>query len=135
MRFVMTPCHCARLRHVTRKVSAIYDAALAELGINTAQFSLLRTVSMRGPVSLTELGALTGLDRSTMGRNIAVLERQGLVATAKGKDKRESVARLSEQGEQTLEKAEPLWAQCQAEMESRLGPERLQTIVEINRLL
>ncbi len=78
--FMSAPCHCTRLRIATRKMTALYDTALAPTGINVAQFSILRTIERRQPVSLTELGRLLALDRSTMGRNVRVLEKQGLVA-------------------------------------------------------
>jgi hypothetical protein len=40
------------------------------LGINIAQYSLLRMIQRRQAVSLTELGGIAELDRSTVGRNM-----------------------------------------------------------------
>jgi hypothetical protein len=37
-------CYCFLLRTATRKVGAVYDNALAPLGINIARYSLLRLV-------------------------------------------------------------------------------------------
>jgi DNA-binding MarR family transcriptional regulator len=72
-----SPCYCSLLRTATRKVGAVYDNALAPLGINIAQYSLLRLVEHCQPVSFTELGRIAELDRSTVGRNVRVLERMG----------------------------------------------------------
>jgi DNA-binding MarR family transcriptional regulator len=116
-----TSCHCVALRRATRKISAFYDEALAPAGINLAQFSLLSTISRHAPVSLTRLGELTELDRSTVGRNVRVLERAGLAEMATGRDQREATVRLSTSGVRTLEAAIPLWAKVQERMESTLG--------------
>ena len=48
-----TQCYCIILRKAARRLTARYDAALAPLGLNLAQFSLLRNVERTGPVSLT----------------------------------------------------------------------------------
>lgn len=48
-------CHCILLRKASRRVSSYYDEALAPLGVNIGQFSLLRHVNRLAPVSLTEL--------------------------------------------------------------------------------
>ena len=111
-----SPCHCVQLRKATRKIGARYDAALEPLGINIAQFSLLRTVQRRQPISLTDLGRHLELDRSTMGRNVRVVEKLGLVELGRGKDQREAMVSLSERGSEVLRAAEPLWERCQDEI-------------------
>lgn len=60
-------CHCIVLRKASRRVSSYYDEALAPLGVNIAQFSLLRNIDRMAPVSLTDLGMRVELDRSTVG--------------------------------------------------------------------
>lgn len=128
-------CYCTGLRTATRKVAALYDAALGSTGINIAQFALLRNIARRQPVSLTELGRALALDRSTMGRNIRVVEKLGLVTTERGEDQRESMVSLSGHGTAVLHEAEPLWQECQIDISRRIGPERLQALSEINQLL
>lgn len=129
------PCYCTGLRMATRKVAALYDAALEPTGINVAQFAVLRNIERRQPVNLTELGRALALDRSTMGRNIRVVEKLGLVTTERGDDQRESVVSLSEHGTAVLRQAEPVWQECQGEIARRIGPERLEALGEINQLL
>lgn len=119
----------------TRKIGALYDAALAPAGINITQFALLRNVGRRQPISLTELASQLELDRSTMGRNVRVVEKLGLVKLRRGEDQRESVVMLSREGEAVLVEAEPLWQRCQDEMGERLGAQRLHVLSELNHLL
>ncbi|CAN7664700.1 MarR family winged helix-turn-helix transcriptional regulator [Pararhizobium sp. LjRoot238] len=125
----MSRCYCSLLRTATRKVGSVYDDALAPLGINIAQYSLLRLIERRQPVSFTELGRVAELDRSTVGRNVRVLERMGLVETGRGEDdQREAVVRLADHGHQVLEEAAPLWDECQREVETRLGSENVKAL-------
>lgn len=130
-----TACLCLQLRKATRKIGARYDAALAPVGINIAQFSMLRTIERRAPISLTELGRHLELDRSTMGRNVRVIEKLGLVAFGRGEDQREATVRLSDRGQDVLRAAEPLWARCQEDVAQRLGTDRLTLVTELNKLL
>ncbi|MFG1477173.1 MarR family winged helix-turn-helix transcriptional regulator [Xanthobacter sp. V4C-4] len=129
-------CHCNTLRLAARRLSATYDAALAPLGINIAQYALLRVVAHRQPVSLTTLGQLQGLDRSTVGRNVRVLERLGALATGRNdQDQREAVVRLTESGADLLAKAHPLWAACQSAVETKVGADKLRAVVDVLDLL
>jgi DNA-binding MarR family transcriptional regulator len=127
-------CFCLQLRKAARKIGARYDAALAPVGINIAQYSLLRTISRRQPISLTELGRKLELDRSTMGRNVRVIEKMGLVELGRGEDQREAMVALSDRGHEVLRAAEPLWALCQKEIGQRLGTVRLGLLADLNSL-
>lgn len=115
------PCICVSLRKASRKLTARYDEALAPAGINLAQFSLLRNVDRHGPVSLTGLSQITELDRSTLGRNVRVLERMGLCVTAPSADKREASIALSAEGKRTLDGAVPLWQTAQDTIHGKIG--------------
>ena len=102
-------------------MTSAYDDALSPTGINLAQFSLLRYISRLQPLSLTELGRVVELDRSTIGRNIKVLEKQGLTGGAPLADHREAGVQLTEAGLRTLHQAEGLWMTVQAQFEQKLG--------------
>ena len=43
---------------------------------------LLRRIEVVNSVTITELAEIVGLDRSTLGRNLRVLEKQSLIAIA-----------------------------------------------------
>ena len=125
----MTPCFCTNLRLATRRLTVVYDAALAPLGINIGQYFVLRTIRDRTSVSLTELGQLAELERSTVGRNVRVLERMGLVDAARGKaDQREALVSLTRAGHRLLQEAQPLWASVQGATAARLGTDTMSTL-------
>jgi DNA-binding MarR family transcriptional regulator len=115
------PCICIAVRKASRKLTARYDAALEAVGINLAQFSLLRNIARHQPVSLTGLAEIVELDRSTLGRNVRVLKRMGLAAILPGDDLREATLSLTEAGRQTLGQAVPIWEGTQDEIHRRLG--------------
>jgi len=115
------PCFCTSLRKASRRLSAVYDEALEPFGVNVAQFSLLRNIDRHGPVSLTALGDILELDRSTLGRNVRVLGRRGMVQLAESTDKREASVMLSASGRRTLEAALPAWRAAQTRINAKLG--------------
>ncbi len=121
-------CYCVLLRKASRKVSSVYDEALAPLGVNIAQFSLMRNIARTEPVSLTDLATRLELDRSTVGRNTKVLERAGWVETTKGKDQREAMLTLTTEGRRILDEGAPLWDGAQASIETKLGPNIFETL-------
>ena len=131
--FMAGECYCAALRTAARKATAIYDAALAPAGVNLAQYRLLRIIARAAPVSLTELGRMTELDRSTIGRNVRLLQRMGLVRIAPGTDQREATVVLEEAGSRVLREGGPLWEEAQRRIESSLGREpaaQLRTLLQ-----
>lgn len=109
-------------------MAAFYDEAIAPVGVNIAQFSLMRTIARSAPVTLTELGRLTELDRSTIGRNVRVLEKMKLVALGRGKDQREATVSLSDAGRKVLEDGAPLWDAAQKALDDRLGVEAMRNL-------
>ncbi|MGO4560150.1 MarR family winged helix-turn-helix transcriptional regulator [Mesorhizobium sp. 2RAF21] len=131
---IMARCYSSLLRSATRRLGSVYDRALAPLGINIAQYALLRTIEHRQPVSLTELARSAELERSTVGRNVRVLERLGFVAMERGEnDHREAAVTLCIRGVEILQKVEPIWEECQKKIEARLGPVKVTALEEILR--
>lgn len=131
-----TRCYCTALRTVTRKVTALYDEALAPLGIGVAQFAILRTLQRVGPVSATALGELVDLDRSTVSRNIRVLERLKLVRLERSEtDQRSRAIALTAKGTRALDDGAPLWDQAQDVLRARIGASAADTLLKVMTVL
>jgi DNA-binding MarR family transcriptional regulator len=121
-RFMQTECYCTSMRAATRRITAVYDAALKSAAVNAAQFALLRRLSATGPLSIQQLAVAVELERSTVARNVRVLEKSGLVTLATAAaDRRTTMIGLSVGGIEVLEAAAPLWASAQRRIEERLG--------------
>ncbi|MDH0301161.1 MULTISPECIES: MarR family winged helix-turn-helix transcriptional regulator [unclassified Pseudomonas] len=124
-------CICTHLRRAARGVSRDYDEALAGFGINVAQFSLLRHVQRLDKPSITSLAEAMGLERSTLGRNLRVLEADGLVVLADGDDQRNRVVLLSDAGRALLDAAHPAWQLAQGQLVQRLGESQRDELVRL----
>lgn len=124
-------CYCIALRKVSRRLTAIYDEAMAPFGINVSQFSQLRSIRSRQPVSLTELAEVLELDRSTVGRNTKVLQRMGLVQSGPSQeDQRETMLSLTPEAIDLLKQASPVWREVQARVEGRLDALSFDRVIE-----
>lgn len=126
-----THCLCTKLRRASRSVSKFYDDAFAAVGINAAQYSLLKNLQRLGQPSISMLAEALGLDRSTLGRNLKVLEGRGLVLLSGGEDQRNRLISLSDAGKACLDQALQAWQQAQAELVERMGGERRELLLEL----
>lgn len=116
-------CLCTSLRQTAHAMTAIYDEALAPSGLKITMFRVLRRLAEAQEPTITELAAIVDLDRSSLGRNLKVLERDGLVAFGGGEDERKKVVRLTTKGKAALAKAKPLWLGVQRRMKAKLSAE------------
>jgi DNA-binding MarR family transcriptional regulator len=117
-------CLCTGLRQAAHAMTEIYDQALAPSGLKITMFRVIRRLSEAGEPTISELAKLVGLDRSSLGRNLKVLEREQLVSFSGGADERSKVVRLTRKGNAALASAMPLWRDVQKRMKSNLGAEQ-----------
>ncbi len=124
-------CACYNLRRAARAVSRLYDDFLRPSGLRATQVSLLMSAKLRGPVTLSELARLTVTERTTLTRNLTILEKKGFVRIDPGEsDRRERKVALTEQGEEALLVVVPLWEKVQAHIEEGLGEDRLGSLLK-----
>lgn len=124
-------CTCAKLRRLTRRITAVYDRELAAAGLRVTQFSLLAALRSDtgtgeggdgGGIGLTELAERMDMDRSTLSRNLRPLVDRGWAElAAHGQDARVRVARLTAQGLAQWQSARPHWKRAQNEVNATLG--------------
>lgn len=115
-------CHCQALRQAARRVSAFYDAALAPLGLRVTQFGILSRLHLHGPRGVQSLAADLVMDRTTLGRNIRPLERDGLLcAVVDPADRRFHQLSITQRGSELVIAARPAWLAAQAGFEARYG--------------
>ncbi len=126
-----TQCLCTNLRRAARGVSRHYDGALDGFGINVAQYSLLSNLKRMDQPSISSLAEAMGLDRSTLGRNLRVLEGAGLVKMTEGEDQRNRVVCLTPAGVERLKAALPAWEAAQQRLMDRLGEEKRTQLLQL----
>jgi DNA-binding MarR family transcriptional regulator len=118
-------CACYNLRRAARAATRFYDDLLRPSGLRTTQVSLLMSAKLRGPVTLSKLAEMTVTERTTLTRNLTVLEKKGFIRIDQGSDRRERQVALTGPGEEALFAVIPLWEKAQAHIEKGLGEDRL----------
>ncbi|RJG13935.1 MarR family transcriptional regulator [Pseudomonas cavernicola] len=118
---LMTQCLCTKLRRAARSVSRLYDDALRDIGLSVAQYSLLSHLQRLDQPSISELAVAMGLDRSTLGRNLKLLQAEGLIVLGDGEDQRSRLVQISSSGRERIAQAQVAWKSAQAQLASRLG--------------
>jgi DNA-binding MarR family transcriptional regulator len=117
-----TPCNCLAFRQAARHVSQVYDQALAPFGLRTSQFSILVRLAHSGPWTIQALADRLVMDRTSLGRTVRPLERDGLVAMqVDAGDRRLRVLRITDAGRERLRIATAGWQAAQARFETVIG--------------
>ena len=120
-----TECNCLALRQAARHVTQFYDQWLAPTGLRTTQLSILAKLRRLGPLTINALARELVMDRTTLGRTMLPLERDGFIRVANSSvDRRSKELRLTKSGETQLREAGTLWIQAQKEFERKFGASR-----------
>ena len=129
-------CNCAALRQAARRVTKIYDDALAPSGLGVNQFSILARLSRVGPSTIQDLARLLVTDRSTLGHLLRPLEKRGLVRRRKSDtDGRTYSLGLTTRGRSLLQHAAELQSRHEARVVAQIGNEgRMQLLILLDRL-
>ena len=117
-------CNCTALRKASRRLSHLYDSALAPAGLKSTQYSILSEISRRAeaPPTMRELADALVMDRSTLGHNLRPLERDQLVSLEGGAtDRRRKYVVLTRKGRAAFAQSNKLWRTAQAHFETNFG--------------
>ena len=118
-------CNCLAARQAARHITQFYDQYLASSGLRTTQFSILAKLRRLGPMTINRLAGEMVMDRTTLGRNILPLERDGLIAVEQGSiDRRSKELRVTEAGEARFRAGVKGWVQAQRQFEKAFGAKR-----------
>jgi DNA-binding MarR family transcriptional regulator len=129
------PCICISTRKAANALTNLYDEALEKSGIKVTQYSLLKVIDRSSEITINELSKQTKLNRTTLTRNLAVLESDELIELISDpEDLRKSIVRLTKSGEKALKKAQTSWEEVQKKAKKVLGKD-LEFYVELNRRL
>ena len=114
-------CAALRARMAARKLTRTYDKALKPAGLKITQFTLLIAVEEGSAKSLTALADMLALERSSLVRNVKLLEDEGLIEAAPSGEGRSLGLKLTRAGRKKLTQALPLWREAQTHVETALG--------------
>jgi DNA-binding MarR family transcriptional regulator len=122
-RAVIEVCAGWNARLAARRITQFLEREMAGSGLGVAQLGLMAQIAAAADDTLSALAERTGLDQSTLSRNLRTLESEGLVEIAAVEtDLRRRAVWLTEMGARRLEAAIPLWRKAHAKLARRLSP-------------
>jgi len=125
MTITTADCNCFAVRSAARHITQLYDQFLAPSGLRTTQFSILAKLDRLGPMTINALAEAMVTDRTTLGRNIRPLQRDGLISiAASAADRRAKELHLTKTGTKRLDEARKAWSQAQTRFEHTFGAKR-----------
>jgi DNA-binding MarR family transcriptional regulator len=130
-------CLTKHLRSSTRIISNFYDQTMRSTGLHANQITMLTVPYLAGPISINKMAQHLGLDRTTLVRNLKLIQQRGLVTVQPGRDLRTRIVTLTPAGRETLIAALPLWEEAQRKALEVLGAqhaELLKALALVNTL-
>jgi DNA-binding MarR family transcriptional regulator len=129
-------CSCTALRKASRRISQLYDTALAPSGLKTTQRAILAQIGRSEPTTIGELAAALVMDPGALTHTLKPLERDGLVAVAVDPDdRRNRRITLTRRGRGKLTETDALWAKAQRGFEAAVGRAESEALREALRFL
>jgi DNA-binding MarR family transcriptional regulator len=119
-----SPCLAAAMRAASRRLSLLYDEAMAPSGLRATQFHILSELERRSaePPTVSELAEILIMERSALGQTLRPLERDGLVALGRdARDGRRRPVQLTSAGREAVARARPYWAKAHETSERFFG--------------
>src|SRR5262249_51178609 len=96
-------CSCTGLRKASRRISQLYDAALAPSGLKTTQRAILAQIHRSEPTTVGSLAEALVMDAGALAHTLKPLERDGLVSIDVDREaRRKRVVRLTPAGRTRL---------------------------------
>jgi DNA-binding MarR family transcriptional regulator len=114
-------CTCGELRRAARAITLLYDNAFKSSGLLSTQFGVLQIICNIDFIRISDLAGKLGMDRTTLTRNLSVLERQGFIEISQGKDHRTRIVTATQKGRSAVAKAILLWNEVQHKVKQEMG--------------
>ena len=115
-------CNCTALRKATRRISQLYDTALAPSSLKTTQRAILAQLGRSEPTTVGQLAEALVMDAGALAHTLKPLERDRLIAvTIDPSDRRNRIIKRTRQGRAKLAESDVLWAKAQAGFETAFG--------------
>jgi DNA-binding MarR family transcriptional regulator len=128
-------CLGVRLRMLHRAVSRIYDDAFRPHGVRAGQTTILIAVAYGGSLKPSDLCRVLHMEKSTLSRDVTVLQRQGWLEVEPDEQGRGQILRVSKAGLALLEDILPAWEDAQRHVSALLGESGVNALHETARKL
>ncbi|WFE26561.1 MarR family winged helix-turn-helix transcriptional regulator [Solwaraspora sp. WMMD791] len=111
------------LKHANLRLTALTDATLERLGIDSKDFGTLRVLAHGEPASQLQVAQKLSVDRTTMVAILDELERKGIVVRRPDPaDRRRNIVELTEHGRQTFDAAQAAYRDAENAFLATVSP-------------
>ena len=119
------------LRRSARIITRLYDNELKPIGIPVTQYSLLANILRMPNSNLTELAEELILERTTLLRNLKILQSAGYISISHIKGEAGNMVSLTEQGHMKIKEARPYWEKAQEKVQEILGQKAYSELIPL----
>ncbi|HEY2630003.1 MAG TPA: MarR family winged helix-turn-helix transcriptional regulator [Usitatibacter sp.] len=128
-------CMCGNLRMASRALTAVYDEHLKPSGLTSNQLAVLWPIVAMEPTPMSEIAKAVVMDKTTVSRNVASLEAQGLVEIHSGEDARVRLVATTAKGRHAFALAMPAWEAAQNDVARSFGKTRFTALTKESKKL
>lgn len=128
-------CASSNLRRAARIVTRHYDRALRPVGVTAAQLPILAAISAGSANSIVAMSRVLDIEASSLSRDLALLEKKGLVRLTTATDRRSRGLQLTPRGQRTLVSAFAAWRKAHKRLLSVVGERDFQSLLAQTRLV
>ena len=121
-------CIGVRVRMLNRVVTRVYDDLLRPHGVRFSQMNILTVVALRGPIQPVEIGNILALEKSTLSRNVRLMEENGWIESLPTESGNGQLLQLTTAGRSLYRKAAAAWRNAQSKLHELLGTQTTATI-------
>ena len=114
-------CFCLASRQAARKITRLYDSLMQGSGVRITQFTILSQLMLRGEMPIGRLAGILGMERTTLSRNLNLLEDNEWVSVNVGEDPRARMIGITARGRGIVRRGFPYWSKAQAHIGNMLG--------------
>src|SRR5258705_9770995 len=114
-------CFCLASRQAARRITRLYDSRMQPSGIRVTQFTILSQLMLRGEMPIGKLASILGMERTTLTRNLTLLEQQKWISSKAGDDPRSRMLAITGQGRGMVGRGVSPLSKTQAEAGKTLG--------------
>jgi len=126
----MDACTCGEIRRAARAVTLLYDKAFESSGLLSTQLGVLYAIYNSASITISQLAGELDMDRTTLTRNLSVLERRGLINITSGKDHRTRIITITSKGTNSITNAIPLWNEIQRKVKREMGEKAWHELIQ-----
>lgn len=132
MKYEIQDCIGAKMRKISRIIDNCYRKNLAEFEVTENQLTILMVLYKTKMIEQGQVGKILELERSTVSRNIKLLEKKNLILRTN--DYKPSIE-LTKKGHNLVETILPKWEKTMDEIHNLIGDKGFQQISDLENVL